>query len=147
MAVKRKFDVDTDDVAQNVRSLTSSHLSLLNIMFLQNAKQLKLIPFPNTDCDDDVVMFDAEPMFPEPHHTRLPSNVSTTSSNESNSPITGSRMFTPQLLQAHSSSNFHQQRTPHLICIHYHSSTPQALSTLTRIIILIMPLNHPTLLQ
>ncbi|KAH0589289.1 hypothetical protein H2248_005051 [Termitomyces sp. 'cryptogamus'] len=69
MAMKRKFDVESDD---------ASHTS---------AKQLKLIPFPNSDCDTDVLMCDAEPLYPEPHHTRLSSNASSTSSDESNSPL------------------------------------------------------------
>ncbi|KAF9467281.1 hypothetical protein BDZ94DRAFT_1156143 [Collybia nuda] len=37
-------------------------------------------------------MFDAEPMY-SGLHTRLPSNVSSTSSNESNSPLTGSPAY------------------------------------------------------
>ncbi|RDB25326.1 hypothetical protein Hypma_008053 [Hypsizygus marmoreus] len=75
MAVKRKFDIDSDEVPQT------------------SAKQLKLIPFPNVDSDDDVHMFDAEPLYLEPHHSRLPSNVSSTSSNGSESPSTNSPAY------------------------------------------------------
>ncbi|KAG6820516.1 hypothetical protein H0H93_015989 [Arthromyces matolae] len=53
MALKRKLDLDSEDVPHS------------------NAKQLKLIPFPNSDSDPDVLMCDA---YPEPHHARLPSN-------------------------------------------------------------------------
>ncbi|KAG6862323.1 hypothetical protein C0995_016021 [Termitomyces sp. Mi166 len=73
MAMKRKFDIESDD---------APHTS---------TKQLKLIPFPNSDCDTDVLMCDAEPLYPEPHHSRLSSNVSSTSSNESNSSLSNSR--------------------------------------------------------
>lgn len=59
----------------------------------QNSKQLKLIPFPNYATDDDVAMSEAEPLYPDTHHTRIPSNVSSTSSNASDSPITGSRKY------------------------------------------------------
>jgi len=74
MAVKRKFDLESsDDDAPN------------------NAKQLKMIPFPNIDSDD-VLMCDAEPLYPEVH-SRLPSNVSSTSSNGSSSPLTNSSAY------------------------------------------------------
>ncbi|KAF8230166.1 hypothetical protein L208DRAFT_1400874 [Tricholoma matsutake] len=61
----------------------------------QNKKQLKLIPFPNVYVDDDVPMSEAEPLYPEFHHSRAPSDVSSTTSNESNSPLTSSRMLAP----------------------------------------------------
>ncbi|KAF8629192.1 hypothetical protein AX17_005777 [Amanita inopinata Kibby_2008] len=64
MALKRKFDIDYDGVQYNC----------------QKAKQLKLVPFPNMDSDNDVAMSEAEPYFPELHHIRTPSSASSTSS-------------------------------------------------------------------
>ncbi|TFK75340.1 hypothetical protein BDN72DRAFT_832201 [Pluteus cervinus] len=65
MALKRKFDHNSDDIAPI------------------HSKQLKLVPFPNLPIDNDVAMSEAEPMYPEVHHLRLPSDVSSTSSNAS----------------------------------------------------------------
>ncbi|KAF9241645.1 hypothetical protein BU15DRAFT_87216 [Melanogaster broomeanus] len=70
MAMKRKLDLDsTEDYPQ----------------FWQAAKQLKLVPFPGYEPENDVAMSDSsssdsEPFFPESHHTRLVSTVSSTSS-------------------------------------------------------------------
>ncbi|TFK44552.1 hypothetical protein BDQ12DRAFT_673199 [Crucibulum laeve] len=75
MALKRKLEVDSDEIAPN------------------NTKQLKLIPFPNFEQDNDVAMMDAEPLFPEIHHTRISSNASSSSSDASNSPITSSPSY------------------------------------------------------
>jgi hypothetical protein len=63
--MKRKFDIDLDD---------SPPL---------NPKQLKLIPFPNYQPDTDVAMSDVDPT--DPHHTRIPSDASTSSSISSGS--------------------------------------------------------------
>ncbi|KAK2467816.1 hypothetical protein APHAL10511_000111 [Amanita phalloides] len=71
MALKRKFDSALDDVESN------------------KAKQLKLIPFPNMDySDSDVAMSDVEPFYPDLHHIRTNSSVSSTSS-ASISPLIG----------------------------------------------------------
>ncbi|KAF8983108.1 hypothetical protein BDQ17DRAFT_1350401 [Cyathus striatus] len=67
MALKRKFDVEVDDAPIC-------------------SKQLKLIPFPNTEPDDDVAMSEAEPLYPDIHHARISSNASAMSSNASSSP-------------------------------------------------------------
>jgi hypothetical protein len=84
MAIKRKFDVEFDDAAPS------------------NAKQLKLIPFPNYLPDDDVAMSDAPPLFDTIPHSRFPSNASSYSSeggyspvdsSSSNSPVIGSCKF------------------------------------------------------
>ena len=93
MAVKRKFSDEFDDVAPTVRSCThivSSRVSLA----MQNGKQQKLIPFPNsTELDSDVAMSDAsmsdlEPLAIPAHqfHTRLDSDASYASSLTSDSP-------------------------------------------------------------
>jgi len=66
MAIKRKFEVEADDV-------------------FPSKKQLKLVPFPHVEADNDVAMSEAEPLCPDTFHIRLPSNASSTSSN-SNSP-------------------------------------------------------------
>ena len=59
----------------------------------QKAKQLKLIPFPNMDFSDSVVaMSDVEPCYPDLHHIRTDSSVSSTSS-ASMSPMIGTRTF------------------------------------------------------
>lgn len=59
----------------------------------QKAKQLKLIPFPNMDfSDSDVAMSDVEPCYPDLHHIRTDSSVSSTSS-ASMSPMIGTRTF------------------------------------------------------
>ena len=75
MALKRKIEFDSDDVLPHT------------------AKQLKLIPFPNVGYDDDVAMSDAEPLYPEMHHSRLSSNVSSASSNGSDSPLGSSPAY------------------------------------------------------
>jgi len=68
MAPKRKLDLDSDDVMPT------------------NSKQLKLVPFPNYEPDNDVAMSDVESIY-TPHHTRYPSNVSASSaSSDSSSP-------------------------------------------------------------
>jgi len=72
MAIKRKFDVDFEDAVPH------------------NAKQLKLVPFPNFEADEDTMMFDAEPLFSDVHHSRLSSTTSSASSNSSSSPLSGS---------------------------------------------------------
>jgi len=72
MALKRKFDVDLEDATPH------------------NAKQLKLIPFPNMEVDEDTVMFDSAPLSADPHHSRLSSNASSASSDSSGSPTNGS---------------------------------------------------------
>ncbi|KAF8348135.1 hypothetical protein F5887DRAFT_952275 [Amanita rubescens] len=76
MALKRKFDFDLDDVESN-----------------QKPKQLKLIPFPNMDfSDSDVAMSDLEPCYPDLHHIRTDSSVSSTSS-ASMSPMIGTPTY------------------------------------------------------
>ncbi|KAF8908821.1 hypothetical protein CPB85DRAFT_1222408, partial [Mucidula mucida] len=48
------------------------------------AKQVKLVPFPNSDdLDTDVAMTDAEPLLYSSHHIRASSNVSSASSDDS----------------------------------------------------------------
>ncbi|KAJ7668414.1 hypothetical protein DFH06DRAFT_1181616 [Mycena polygramma] len=64
MAMKRKFTEDSDDASLGPN----------------NAKQLKLVPFPNYQPDEDSLMTDAEPIPYGAHHTRFPSNVSSASS-------------------------------------------------------------------
>lgn len=58
---------------------------------LQSTKQLKLVPFPNIELDTDVTMSEAEPMYPNIYHSRLPSGASSISSSASDSPILGIR--------------------------------------------------------
>ncbi|KAF8626836.1 hypothetical protein AX15_004667 [Amanita polypyramis BW_CC] len=85
MTLKRKFDFDLDDALSN-------H---------QKAKQLKLIPFPNMDSSDsDVAMSDAEPYYPELHHIRTDSSVSSTSS-ASLSPVIETPVCPPLDLYPH----------------------------------------------
>lgn len=43
---------------------------------------MKLVPFPNYEPDNDAVMTEAEPLY-LPHHIRIPSNVSSASSDSS----------------------------------------------------------------
>ncbi|KIJ67840.1 hypothetical protein HYDPIDRAFT_173592 [Hydnomerulius pinastri MD-312] len=68
MAMKRKLEFDSaDDYPQAV-------------------KQLKMVPFPGYEADNDVAMSDSsssdsELFFPENHHTRLVSTASTSSSS------------------------------------------------------------------
>ncbi|CDO71962.1 hypothetical protein BN946_scf184940.g109 [Trametes cinnabarina] len=76
MALKRKFDAELDEATP-----------------VQNGKQRKLVPFPQSHIDSDVAMSDAsmsdlEPLcIPiHPFHTRLPSNASYASSATSDSP-------------------------------------------------------------
>ncbi|KAJ6558547.1 hypothetical protein DFH09DRAFT_1163140 [Mycena vulgaris] len=65
MAMKRKFTEDSDDASLNGPT---------------NAKQLKLVPFPNYQSDEDSYMSEAQPISYGTHHTRFPSNVSSASS-------------------------------------------------------------------
>ncbi|KAF9071034.1 hypothetical protein BDP27DRAFT_1419324 [Rhodocollybia butyracea] len=67
MAMKRKFDGDSDDAVH------------------QKPKQLKFVPFPNSD--NDCMMSEAEPFYAH-HHYRNTSSTSSESSNTSNSPVT-----------------------------------------------------------
>lgn len=68
--MKRKLEVDADDVSHS------------------QPKQLKLVPFPNIELDNDVLMSDAEPDYlPEMFHTRHQSNASSIGSNASDSPV------------------------------------------------------------
>ena len=95
MALKRKFSDEFDDVAPIVRHMhiAYSHVTRLTLD-VQNGKQQKLIPFPNSsELDSDVAMSDAsisdlEPLTIPAHHfhTRLPSDVSYASSSTSDSP-------------------------------------------------------------
>jgi hypothetical protein len=62
MTLKRKLDLDLDDIHGH------------------KIKQPKLVPFPNMDFDSDVAMSDVEPYFPELHHIRTDSSVSSASS-------------------------------------------------------------------
>ncbi|KAF8813655.1 hypothetical protein BYT27DRAFT_7157339 [Phlegmacium glaucopus] len=71
MTLKRKLDADSDDVSP------------------VSTKQLKLVPFPNIELDTDVTMSEAEPLYPNIHHSRLPSGASSISSCASDSPISG----------------------------------------------------------
>ncbi|KAF9227297.1 hypothetical protein BS17DRAFT_775252 [Gyrodon lividus] len=68
MAMKRKLDFDTVED------------------YPQAAKQLKMVPFPGCEPDNDVAMSDSsssdsEHFFSESHHTRLESTASTSSSS------------------------------------------------------------------
>ncbi|KAJ7128897.1 hypothetical protein C8R43DRAFT_1026276 [Mycena crocata] len=65
MAMKRKFTEDCDDASRYGPN---------------NAKQLKLVPFPNFQADEDSYMSDAQPISYGAHHIRFSSNVSTASS-------------------------------------------------------------------
>ena len=56
---------------------------------LQKSKQMKLVPFPNSEPDDDSAMSEVEPLA---HHIRFPSNASTASTDSTYS-ATSSRMF------------------------------------------------------
>jgi len=69
--MKRKFSEDSDNAFLDGRN---------------NAKQLKLVPFPNYLVDEDSVMSEAEPLSFDQHHTRFPSNVSSASSASESSP-------------------------------------------------------------
>ncbi|KIL68912.1 hypothetical protein M378DRAFT_158049 [Amanita muscaria Koide BX008] len=62
MTLKRKLDLDLDTL--------QSH----------KLKQPKLVPFPKLDSDNDVMMDDAEPCYPELYHCRTDSSVSSASS-------------------------------------------------------------------
>ncbi|KAJ7755721.1 hypothetical protein DFH07DRAFT_488365 [Mycena maculata] len=64
MAMKRKFAAEDSDDAP---------------LGPNNAKQLKLVPFPNYQ-DEDSSMSDAQPLA---HHTRFPSNASSASESPS----------------------------------------------------------------
>ncbi|TFK25511.1 hypothetical protein FA15DRAFT_590311 [Coprinopsis marcescibilis] len=75
MAMKRKLDFDVDDVVP------------------LKQKQMKLVPFPNFEFEDDVAMLDAEPIYPQQHHLRLPSNASCASSGASDSPLSHSPLY------------------------------------------------------
>ncbi|KAH6914171.1 hypothetical protein BKA70DRAFT_1369523 [Coprinopsis sp. MPI-PUGE-AT-0042] len=72
MAMKRKLDLDVE------------HDDLGPL----KQKQLKLVPFPNYQHEDSEMM-DVEPLRPEQHHLRLPSDASAYSS-ASTSPLTTS---------------------------------------------------------
>ncbi|KAK7057411.1 hypothetical protein R3P38DRAFT_2840801 [Favolaschia claudopus] len=61
MAMKRKFADDSESASCPT-----------------SAKQLKLVPWPNYQPDEDSCMSEADPIA---YHTRFPSNVSTASSN------------------------------------------------------------------
>lgn len=77
MAVKRKFDLDNDDLGPTV-----SPFLLAPFFFshpVQNVKQLKLVPFPNFEPDMDVAMDEVVPVVIQ-NHTRLPSDASSFSS-------------------------------------------------------------------
>ncbi|KAJ7502798.1 hypothetical protein B0H11DRAFT_1986398 [Mycena galericulata] len=63
--MKRKFAEDSDDVLLNGPN---------------NAKQLKLVPFPNYQPDEDSCMSDVQPIA---HHTRFPSNASSAAESPS----------------------------------------------------------------
>jgi len=82
----------------------------------QSKKQLKLVPFPyiKIDSDDDVAMSEAEPLYPDVAHMRLPSNVSTVSSNAFNSPVFESRMLQSPLISVDVVTYLRQQ---HLILV------------------------------
>ncbi|KAJ4000043.1 hypothetical protein F5050DRAFT_1563794 [Lentinula boryana] len=69
MAMKRKFDGDSDDAVY------------------QNTKQLKLVPFPNYEPDKDCMMSEAQPFY-EHYHFRNTSSASSASSYASGSPTT-----------------------------------------------------------
>ncbi|KAJ3759663.1 hypothetical protein EV360DRAFT_41482 [Lentinula raphanica] len=69
MALKRKFDSDSDDAVH------------------QNTKQLKLVPFPNYESDNDCMMSEAQPFY-EHYHFRNTSSASSASSYSSSSPTT-----------------------------------------------------------
>jgi hypothetical protein len=69
MTLKRKFDAESDDAGHH------------------KPKQLKLVPFPNCEADNDCMMTDAEPQYSH-HHYRNTSSASTVSSNASASPVT-----------------------------------------------------------
>ncbi|KAK0438696.1 uncharacterized protein EV420DRAFT_566045 [Desarmillaria tabescens] len=72
MAMKRKFD-DAGDATY------------------KEAKQLKCVPFPHCEPDNDVAMSDAEPLYSS-HHMRASSNASSASS-DTDSPSTESPAY------------------------------------------------------
>lgn len=92
MALKRKLDLDSDDVAPTVSPLSPYRTTPAHVSSHQNAKQLKLVPFPNYEPDMDVSMSD-DAMCVDAHHTRLSSTTSSYSSNASDSPLDNSREF------------------------------------------------------
>ncbi|KAL4267037.1 GATA-type domain-containing protein [Pleurotus pulmonarius] len=92
MALKRKLDIDSDDVAPT------------------NAKQLKLVPFPNYEPDMDVSMSD-DAMCVDAHHTRLSSTTSSYSSNASDSPLDNSPPY--PTFDLYPSSPSEQAPSPH----------------------------------
>jgi len=84
MTLKRKLGSDFDDV---------SPVSI---------KQLKLVPFPNIELDTDVPMSEAEPLYPNIHHSRLRSGASSISSSASDSSILGIPVYPSFDLYPHS---------------------------------------------
>jgi hypothetical protein len=91
MTLKRKLGSDFDDVSPVVFVSPSHHRHSFLMLSLQSTKQLKLVPFPNIELDTDVAMSEAEPLYPNIHHSRLPSGASSISSSTSDSPILGIR--------------------------------------------------------
>ena len=89
MTLKRKLGSDFDDVSPVVFTSPSRYRRSFLIFLLQSIKQLKLVPFPNIELDTDVPMSEAEPLYPNIHHSRLPSGASSISSSASDSPILG----------------------------------------------------------
>ncbi len=95
MALKRKLSAEFDDVPRTVSHIACAYTRVTRLTSaLQNGKQAKLVPFPNSsDLDSDVAMSDAsmsdlEPLAipAHPYHIRLPSNASYASSASSDSP-------------------------------------------------------------
>src|SRR5204862_3115095 len=84
MAVKRKFDVDSDDSGRTVSFPSLLPRKFLNDRtVLQNAKQLKLFPFPNFDPIADAPMDVDLVAMPIHNHARLPSDASSYFSDSS----------------------------------------------------------------
>ncbi|KAG7446456.1 uncharacterized protein BT62DRAFT_931889 [Guyanagaster necrorhizus] len=76
---------------RHTRYASGSILVTLPTLHFQEAKQLKCVPFPHCEPDNDVAMSDAEPLYSS-HHMRASSNASSASSDTFDSPSTYSRM-------------------------------------------------------
>jgi hypothetical protein len=146
-AMKRKFDIESDDSLPTVCAFARSWARPIRLTYplYQNAKQLKLIPFPNCEPDNDAVMSEAEPFDPELHHTRIPSNVSSTSSCASDSPTLSSRTYCLHVSPVPLTDFlWRQQRpTPLLTSTLFLSSTTKGRLTPIPTLSPTMPLNPP----
>lgn len=108
---------------------------------------MKLVPFPNSEDDMDVVMSDSEPHYFDVVHSRLQSNASSISSTASDSSLAPSRMSLLPPVEVCTYPVYALQRQ----LIQLLTSTPSHSSTTTAPLILILMISltilvcHPTL--